>query len=470
LRRSGNLIAAAQLEEVKLGDHEQALETLASGWPLSRQSVLCLTNTFRILGNKGQHQRARTWIAKVESEAGSSNSFSNVVELISQTATKYPDQSTRAFAVDATYRMVSSVMALQSGRNSALLKSIAQLHPSDQLLQRDCNRYNPKRKTAVSNVTTSVKTGLKELALIARHELSSHRQWEAATGLRGGFLVVGRCEKKLLLNRISADFSEQTEYASASSDSQAMDNIILATNCTRELGLVHAVFDTRFKSQLFAASNCFPDGTMIQHLNLESNVIAICEGPHSQWQMLRRLSGLLLLECIDNTGALVSSSHFSGYEEQSSVEEKLPPFHCDQHDAYIGVGEFVVQVGAQGERFIPMEDSVEAIAGSVRGVAGRIAVSLKNGFRIVWTDSEMEVTQRVSEDMPSPKLLFTRTGHLIVVSDNRCEVYLTRRKELRLVCRAAIPRCHSLFRMDDSSQFGILAQSGQLMVYQIPLK
>ena len=467
-RNSGDLVDAARVEEVKLGDDDLALETLASAWPASHQSTLCLAQTFRILAAKGQHQRSRTWIAQIESEAASTHSFTKVVELISKTATNYPDQSTRTFAVDATYRMVSAAIANETRQNSRLLKAVSQLHPSDKLLRRDCTRFKPARKPVSKIAPTKIRRNLKELTLVAEHILSNQCTWENATGLRGGFLVLGRSGSSIHLHRLSADFQTRSEHVSNSSDS-GIGLTLMATNSARQLAIVHGVFDTRFPGHLFA-SDSFPNGTKVRQINLESNIVGICEGPHSQWQMLRKFDGQLLLECMDKMGALTSSRAIDGtYEDDNLGQHVLPPIYCDGLHTYVAISGSLVQIGAQGEQAFGVGERIEAIAGSVRGVATRIAVTLKDGFRVLWLDGNFEMTQRICENMPSPKILFTRTGHLIAISGNRCEVFHTRRKEMKLVGKISVPKCRSLFRVDDSAQFGMLDENGRLMIYQIPI-
>jgi hypothetical protein len=126
-------------------------------------------------------------------------------------------------------------------------------------------------------------------------------------------------------------------------------------------------------------------------------------------------------------------------------------------------------MGSQGTKIHDVGSFIESIAGSVRGVATRIAVALEDGLRVLWIDADTDMTPRICHDMPSPELLFTQTGHLVVTSGTRCEVFHTRRKEVQLVGRLAIPECISLFRMDDAAQFGMLTKDGRLMVYQIPV-
>lgn len=466
-RNTGNLIDAARLEEVKLCDDELALETLASAWPSSNQATLCLEQSFRILASKGRHQQSRAWIAKVENEADTSFAFSKVVELFSKTATNYPDQSTRAFAVDATYRLVSTAMTDGIGHASPMLKAISQLRPNDKLLRRDCTRYKPAKEPA-EQTSTIVKENLKE-PLIAMHQLEDFCDWKNATGIRGGFLVVGRSEKKVFIIRVSSDFTEQTSHTSTSAANPVNGKVILATSSNRELAMVHGVFDTRFMSALYAATDSFPDGTGIRQLNLESSIVAICEGPNSQWQMLRKRDGQFLLECVDNTGALVSSRQLQQYENDDQGQHLLPPIYCDGRNTFVAIGGCLVQVGTKGEEVIDVGNFIESMAGSVRGVATRIAVSFQEGFRVLWIDADIEMTWLMGDHMTNPKLLFTRTGHLIVVSGIQCEIYHTRRKEIKLVGKITVSPCRALFRMDDSAQFGMLDENGRLLTYQIPM-
>ena len=473
-RNSGNLLDAARLEEVKLRDDVLALETLASAWPMSQQAVLCLEQTFRILASKDQHQRSRTWIAKIENEACNTRSFNKAVELISKTATNYPDQSTRAFAVDATYRMVSGAIAEGSGHNSQLLKSIAQLHPKDKLLRRDCNRFKPLKKSTGKITRTDVRENLKELTQVATHQLDNDLEWTNATGLREGFLVVGRRERQVIIIQVSAEFMGLAEYVTPSAGDADATNVILATNSSLELAMVHAAFDTRFLSKIVAVANRFATGPKRRQLNqfdlnLESNVIAVCEGLHSQWQTLRKHNGQIFLECLDNTGSLVSSRQLDMFDDCDRDQQFLPPIYCDGKETFVASGPNLIQVGAKGENAIDVGEPIESMAGSVRGVATRIAVSFAQGFRILWIDSDIEMTQLMCYHMSSPKLLFTKTGHLIAVSGNRCEVFHTQRKKIELVGKITISSCRSLFRMDDSAQFGILTREGRLLVYQIPL-
>ena len=477
--KNGDLIESARIEEDKLLDDEAAVETLAAGWPSSQQTAMCMKQMLTILGKTGQHERSQNWIAKFEKEASRSPSFLQVVELLSKTATAYPDQITRIAAEDATFKLVSRSMTVADENTSKLLATISALHPSDNLLRRDCNRFTPPLTgPKPSKTPTKPKANVKEVTLVDSHQLDGKYDWQNAVGIRGGYVLAGfkhpsdsSMNSEVISKRLSSGFgkSSQVIRTSYNTGSEHPEKILLITNSSRESVIVHRAFDARFISQSFTAADGFDDVKKVKYLDLSEKIYAICEGSHNQWLTLRDHEGEWILDWIDQGGDLVRSLQIDQHEAYIGLPSSSPPaLWCDGRDAWVAQGNTLIWVNEEA-KFHEFDDVITGITGNVRATANRIALSFENGFRVIWPDGGEERSPLIAEEMSSPELLFTRTGHLVVASGTQCEVYLTRRDKTTLVGSVTIPECRALFRTDDAAQFGMLDSKGQILIYQIPI-
>ena len=144
---------------------------------------------------------------------------------------------------------------------------------------------------------------------------------------------------------------------------------------------------------------------------------------------------------------------------------------CSGEHLYLGIGKHLRMYGRGGwiETF-DLEETVLKLTASARATAPRIALAFENGVQILWGGTTPELTQKFCAELESPKVLFTRTGHLVIASQNTCRVYKTKQREISFVASLAIESCIDVVATNDSQQFAILDNEGKITFYRIPLR
>jgi tetratricopeptide (TPR) repeat protein len=136
--------AAAHLLETKLGEPDEALAALESGWPHSHRAAACLRGVFELLGRLGRHQATTDRLARLRPEMTDGGLALTLADVLGRVASNYPNPDVRARAADATRVVAGSRLA--SGACGAsemrtLAAAVMALAPQDRLLARDANRY-----------------------------------------------------------------------------------------------------------------------------------------------------------------------------------------------------------------------------------------------------------------------------------------------------------------------------------------
>jgi len=460
-----NFTGAARIEEDKLNDLEAALEVLEQGWPASNQSNLCIQEIFRLLGSNGRHDESNAWIARIENEISGATSKAKLLQTLTGFANNYPNQTTRELAHESTFRIVSAELVDDPFVARSFLNSIADLHPEDKLLVRDCSRFRP---TSVSSQTTAGSSNDDSVAdLITSFQLPKQLNWVDGIALGDGYLVIGQKNQHVTMLKLSGNFKEIGEQTTRLSN-PAKATFALAKTIDNQRVVVHCPLDERFGNKEFFATDDSPQKTFISKRGVDSGTLGIAAGPNEQWIVTRISSdGQLLVEILNASGGLVSSKPL----EIEMLELVIPvPIYNDGSNTYLGIGHKLVTMSAAGDfATTEFDDPIKSIQGSVRGMLPRIALSFERSVQIIWSDSEIDWPQSISSDYPEPQILFTRTGHLVVAAGDRCEIYKTSNHKVKLVKRIDIEPCRRLIRHQYSSHFATLTKSGKICVYRIPM-
>ena len=470
-RENEDLLDTARIEHEKLKDVDAAIETLKSGWPRHSQALDCFKKTFQIMAATGKHESANQWLTIVSDGYLVNNNFSLTVDAISALANSYPNQSTRDLAKDKTYQIVSKAIA--EGRVSdvdSLLRSVAKLHPSDELLGRDCRRFKlensiPTRKSPAGLLQND---RLQQIKKVETVKLQKGFEWLNAIGFDGGFLVVGRKDVKAKVLRLSSS-SKMSEF-DFSLSAATTSNFLLATGKNHSTAVVHLPLDHRFASRQLFAQDKLNNLKVNRRFSIDSLTLGITEGAFGQWETIRIHDKQFILDTVAENGDLTSSRPVPQNFLVQYPELPVPMF-CDGSKTYIAVGsQLLTSKGASPMEAMDLPDPAIGMVGSVRGVSTHIALTFEFGFRILWESYGPNLSGLMCETMSRPRLLFTRTGHLIAADDDQCEVYRTVQGEFKLVAKIWIKGCRALMRTKESAGFALLNSAGEIEVYRIPLK
>lgn len=154
--RVGDSIDAARLLTKRLHDPEAAEQVLWAAWPDSPQAAICLRQMFRELGDRAEHERTQTRIHTLSEQDRSAERAVTLMVCFAEVANSYPDSTVQLLAADKT--RVLGAFCLRSGIASVRETVMAQLRrlaPGDQLLHRDCERYQRSARRVASQRPSS---------------------------------------------------------------------------------------------------------------------------------------------------------------------------------------------------------------------------------------------------------------------------------------------------------------------------
>jgi tetratricopeptide (TPR) repeat protein len=483
MRHKGDHVGAARIEETKLDDPGQALKTLESGWPESRQAVACLEQTFRILAGLGEHERTRFWFQKILAQAETLKSLPAAVRMMADLATTYPDRSTQHAAADTTRRIVSA--AIQSGRvepSDGLVKCLAKLAPEDALLNRDCHRFLAGRLAGVSAEKKLVKVSRSpspavEFQHLKTLDLPAEVDWLRVVHVGESVVAIGQKGDELWAMRLpwsakSVENSDLINRLIYSIPTTWSSPFVIAEYAGDRIGLVlHAIGDASFPVRTFHAMDSTPsefDAGAVA--SLADDVLGVTLFGYDQLAVVRLVNDQFVLDTVSATGKYIDSQIVGQASEFGSPVIPIPMVSNGTH-LYLGIGTGVRVFGRGGwiETF-DLEEEVRQMATSARGTIARTAIGFERGVQVLWGGMDSELTAKFCLEMEQPHVLFTRSGHLVVAADNHCEIYRTIQRTITFVGSLAIQSCVDLVTTDSSQRFAVLSSDGKLREYRIPLK
>jgi len=464
-----DFLDAARIEKDKLQDTDAAIETLKRGWPGHHQAVQCLKKSFQVMASAGQHESAKQWLTEVANGRISKQNLNQTVKVISELANHYPDQSTCDLATEKTYQIVSQT--IENGRMrdpASLLSSVARLHPADELLHRDCDRFGLKSFGSKAKATAKSNQGSasRKVELVRSVKLPRNFQWVNAIALGDGFLAVAKRGRNAKVVRLSADIEQTGEFSSALSADTTLD-FILSGGGSGATAVVHLPSDRRFASRQVLANESSTRLKGDKRLSLDANTIGITEGGFGQWQILRYQKYQLLLETVATNGELVNSRVFSHNPVEHDAQTPVPMYH-DGDKLFIGMGKrLVTSKGYDRIDTLELPEPTVGMAGSVRKVSTRVALSFDYGFRVLWEAYDSKLSGLMSDTLYRPKLLFTSAGYLIAADEDQCEVYRSSAGSIEWMGKIETNGCRALMRTNQSNGFALLNDEGAIEIYRI---
>ena len=479
LATKNDYLNTARIEEIKLEDPQRALLTLEKAWPDTSQAVSCLEQSFRIFACLGDHERAQVWLRRVDEEASGLKSMPQSVQLISGLATTYPDRATQNVAIATTQRIVSN--AIENGSLSAsdgLLNCVTKLFPDDKLLTRDCRRYSIERsqqrlvRKPVPRLEHVV--DIKRLRSIS---LADGASWTKLVHVGKAVVACGHKGDEFWAVRISW-------ACEGLDDSIFLNRVVYKLPATwnapkvivkfvdDSIGLaLHPIADNSFPVKTFEPYDSVPTQLAVGNVtSLSDDVLGTALWGHDRFANVRLVNGEYVLDIVTSSGDSLDSHRIDSMPGDDVVTLPIPVV-CDGTHLYLSIGQHLRIYGRGGWiETLDLEEVVSRVTASARSTAPRIAIAFERGVQILWGGVTPELTQKFCTGLERPRILFTRTGHLVVASQDKCEVYKTSQRKITFVASFSIESCEDVVATNDSQQFAILSSDGKVTVYQIPLR
>ena len=456
-----NTIGAADLLEKKLKAPDEALAVLAAGWPGSSQAGACLAAEFTLLLRLGRHEAAQRRVVEIREQRLSEAVRARAIDVLVETAARYPHEAVRAVAADATRTIAARHLREATGPElNHLLGALRRLVPGDRLLERDTARYlrirtqpllRPATKAAVPTVAAQPQfaVALKRLDSI---ELPSAVKWECAVSCGDHFYAAGFQDRLLWLARCNWGGHLNQQIVGVS---EARGNLLLACDPHgRQRILIEIIDGPMIHEGTFAPSDAIPREVQTCSVRwFAEKPVAAQVGVNGVIHVLALLDdGFVLISHDPNLAP--ARSQLMTYEslwpgEGVSGPPILPVPMCTRDEGvYLGLGNRLVLVtGDKDPQRFGVPGIVHSLCGSLSYSVPRIVATLEQGAALFWEDEQNVV--RFAEELSHPVAAFTASGWIVLASSEELHVYKTEERKIQLAARqernvrpvAVLPTC-----------------------------
>ncbi len=477
-------VKAADLLETKLGDADEALAMLDTGWAHSPQAGKCLEASFALLGRSGRHDAAEERVERVRNETIPADCLLPLVDVLADTAGNYPGRHVRARAADVTRMIAAEALPSAPPSDAArLVGAVERLVPEDRLLARDCRRFlerpKPKRPRAIRQPAAL----RKRPEMLREFCLPADVHWWSATSIGHIFYAVGRTQTRLTVVRANFEGVQQRCDPRATFPPDLATCRLLADPQERQPLLVCSRGRIFVDPPRLPATNVFQQSLPVEQPTwiLPGFRSAARASDRSTW-VLERLasSGRLTLYAFDANSRIVSTRHLhvdqiprpSAYEE-FPVDWPFPlpdvPMEVRNGRVYLAAGDHLVTVRPD-RGIVPTEmpATILSLTASAPFSRTRLAATFAVGGAVFWDEADAGEIRPFATDLVQPVAGFIRGEKLVAAAAGQCEVYHTAGRNVRLETRfdhgGGSPL--AVLATARANQFALMMTDGRVLVYR----
>jgi tetratricopeptide (TPR) repeat protein len=480
-RASGDFLVAARLLDEKLGIVDEALEELAAGWPSSMQAAQCLRGVFRLLGRLGRHEAARGWIEDFHETKSARGQIppqgeALLVDILTDTATGYPDRGVQGAAADCVRVLAAQRLAVaEPAEARQLLYAVGRLEPQDRLLGRDCHRYLQQRPATPG---AGRRLGRRNSpTLVGRVQLDRDVSWSAATVDGDTIFAAGLREKELVVVRCRADGASQElpgtpwrlpmvpEEGSLLLVARTFrDNRLLVHGLGCSFGLGARAFpaNDHFRSEMVVGWMPGISETTLGATRSEPGITWLVEVRNEHWTLVG-----LGPDAEPLTTRAIAPIVLAGPRPALPI-----PIQAREDRVHIGLGDrlLIYSMTTQKPDIVEIGEVITSLQGSAPGTRARLAATFRQGGLVFFEDcSPRGLAEPFATELADPVAGFMGSGDLVAASADGCAVYSTQDRCVTLKAewsgRRAMPL--AVLPLPRPDQFALFAEDGELTVYQV---
>jgi hypothetical protein len=476
-RAFGDFVAAARLLDEKLKDADAALAELAAGWPASAQAGDCLRGVSRLLGRLGRHDEVKARLEALVRESVPAGKETRLVDIMAETATKYPDRGVQAVAADGTRVLAARLLpAANHADTRQLLDAVARLEPHDRLLGRDCQRYVQERP--VSPRPVPPRHSGRSPALVGRVQLPGDVTWQAVTWSRDTIYAAGHSQGHYVFVRCRPDGSVQEDSWKWKVEGRKLPILLAAHPLGDERLQIHLVGTVPMKQWFrgFPANDAFYWPVSIgSSAGLSESTVAAVRTPQGiTWVLDVRNDMLTLIGLGPNDEPLTTRlvAPVQGQAADPGTWVMPWPLHAHGENVYVGFGDRLLIFKGEGEpEVVEVGRRVLRLGSSAPDTLRRIAMGCEEGGVLYWGDfSPRGPLETFAAGLSGPVVNFTAAGDLVAADQEGCEVYATGERSLKLKGELSGWRGQPLavLPLPKPDQFALFLETGEVAVYQVP--
>ena len=426
-----DLLPAAKLLEEKLSAPDEALALLTDAWPGRDPGGVCVRAAFDLFGRLGRHGDAADRARTLARGVGATGRGEDLAQALSSVAGRYPDDTVRRVAADAT-RVVAATELPRAGDGgrASIARVVAATAAADRLLARDAERFLARRDRRPAGPPPLRRAG--GSGIVRQFNLPPGVAWHDVVTVAGGFAAAGRRDGRHVVARgtwagavqvIDWPDSVARGYASARLHPVPMDPVRVLVSGDAPRGL-----DARFP-----LDHTFPRPlVLVRPAWLPANTAAVGNGDGGvTWALADEpgFGGMTLSAYATGTGALLSSHLLAGLPRPPRVPDRLTVI-AGAVLAPWGDGVMRFDVAAAAAATFPTHAAVTAVVPAPPPPAFCPAVaSTRDGCLMVMPDGTV---RRFADGLADPLIGFARSGAAVAVGADAGRVYHVSGQGLRL--------------------------------------
>ncbi|HYF50596.1 MAG TPA: hypothetical protein VEJ63_14385 [Planctomycetota bacterium] len=469
--QQSNLVGAAKILEEKLTEPERALQTLAGGWPSSKQAKACLENRFALLGRLGRHGDAAKAVHSVASDDLNTQSSVHAIEVLQSASGTYPDTSFRVMAADAVRVMAGQRLpGLSVDAARTVVHCVWRLAREDRLLERDVARYietREKQQRAASKPAAQRHLS-KTPVLLKSFKLPPAKWMTAASADADVFYAAGTLGSVLVAVRGGWDGTLQP--LTWSNIIKRETPILLEVPRLDQAPVVLALGDgtnvpqRNFPSYESIAARMI--GLLSEHITAET--YGLCFDESGRTFTCQMSAETATLSHYTSAGKL-QSQHPLGFFGPRPRQARWVSMAARDQRVFLLMDSTLIQVNGDEQLTRELPSKAVALAISAPFTRLRIAVSLENGGVLFWPQENKQ--EKFAVGLTRPAIGFTRGGELIAATKEEIRIYQTESARLQIIATTAGPGHQpvSVLPATRIDEYALILENGDVQVFRISI-
>lgn len=443
-RLQKNYLHVSRILEEKVGVPDEAIEFLRTSRPGGSIDQKLVSETFRLMGKYGQHQKAQTYAGEFRDVIGYAGSDARISKALLGVIESYPSDQVKQEALRSIQTLTSRSLKEQTASASGCLKVFAQTAPEDRLLSRDTKRYHkilkqhekgrPQRETHSKQRKSVIDMVISEIEL----KLDPESLIDITSTAWGWYALFSQ-DSKLRLWNAPWTASPNRFFMKLGWPNVEADRFIFNPLLIDRLSIaIRPIQGPPLKEEpggRFSESSEFA-GTPGW---ISQDPIGIASLPSGNKHWVLEANGTLSIFRQDGT-LLESFTILRELIESQIVEDSVTvpfPMVVSHREIYFAIGRTLVICDQTGHstRTIEFDFPIRKLAVTRPAVRARLAVLFDEGGVVYWPDTGKSFS--FSDDLFRPDARFLLDGRLLVSSDQFLQTYATQRD--RLVRLAVTP-------------------------------
>jgi tetratricopeptide (TPR) repeat protein len=475
LRKRGDLLESGRVFANKLNEPETALSLWLSAWQTTPAEFQPLQEMFSLLGASQRHSDARQHFDRIAAAPQFQNPSHRVLEFLTTLSSNYPEAELRHRAADEALVQMGCMAA---SRNSIFHDGlhagelVGKLWPEDQLLRRDCHRFQElKREHGIQEKRKASKTlapAPSGRTFLSRFSLPAGIRWSKLSRVGTGFQAIGL--KQLQLWATRGKWSGESHSLCWSVDDQRPPLAVPCSFSSNAILLGRSKFSHTFEQKPFPAYNSFDTdciaGTPTWLPNRTLALVTI-DGTH---RIVHLADGGVLLGEFSQTGNV-------GPQHELFPDGNIPPDIFELSWSLVAIDSGValgwgdqLWIERRGQfRRIHVGSAISSLAPTLPHTRPGLVILTQGKAMLLWFDSADKDAEEINPGFEASMATFIPPNYLVFSSAEETCTYTIQQGAANEVTRWKWnnPTIDSIASTSNPFEIAALDVDGQVEIYKL---